>query len=163
MKNQRDVASYHALSGAPQCRDEQTLRKGTTGTHADAGVGLDLVRPIGLEPITFGSGVIALCRWCRVVQSGAEWCIMASMPSSARPLRQSVSLSANVARKVRTLARAKRASTSRVIAELVESGLQAQEAERDRFLKLADRLTSSKDPAEQAQIKEELARLTFGD
>jgi hypothetical protein len=50
-----------------------------------------------------------------------------------------------------------------VIAELVESGLQAQEAERDRFLKLADRLTSSKDPAEQAQIKEELARLTFGD
>ncbi len=88
---------------------------------------------------------------------------MASMPSSARPLRQSVSLSADMARKVRTLARAKRASTSRVIAELVESGLQAQEAERDRFLKLADRLTSSKDPAEQAQIKEELARLTFGD
>jgi hypothetical protein len=45
----------------------------------------------------------------------------------------------------------------------VESGLQAQEAERDRFLKLADRLTSSRDPAEQEQIKEELARLTFGD
>jgi hypothetical protein len=45
----------------------------------------------------------------------------------------------------------------------VESGLQAQEAERDRFFKLADRLTSSTDPAEQEQIKEELARLTFGD
>ena len=85
------------------------------------------------------------------------------MPSSARPLRQSVTLSAGVARRVRTLARAKRSSTSRVIAELVESGLQAQDAERDRFLKLADRLTSSRDPAEQEQIKEELARLTFGD
>ena len=85
------------------------------------------------------------------------------MPSSARSLRQSVTLSAGVARKVRTLARAKRASASRIIAELVESGLQAQEAERDRFLKLADRLTSSRDPAEQEQIKEELARLTFGD
>ena len=80
----------------------------------------------------------------------------------ARPLRQSVTLSAGVARRVRTLARAKRASTSRVIAELVESGLQVQDAERDRFLKLAGRLTSSRDPAEQEQIKEELARLTFG-
>lgn len=37
-------------------------------------------------------------------------------------------------------------------------GLQAQDAERDRFLQLADRLTRSKDRAE--QIKEEL---TFGD
>ena len=86
-----------------------------------------------------------------------------SMPSSARPLRQSVTLSAGVARRVRTLAGAKRASTSRVIAELVESGLEAQDAERNRFLQLADRLSSSKDPAEQQRIKEELARLTFGD
>ena len=85
------------------------------------------------------------------------------MPSSAKGLRQSVTLSAGVARRVRSLARVKRASTSRVIAELVESGLQAQDAERDRFLQLADRLTRSKDRAEQEQIKEELARLTFGD
>lgn len=49
-----------------------------------------------------------------------------------------------------------------MIAELVESGLQAQDAQRERFLKLADRLTSSRDPGEQKQIKEELARLTFG-
>ena len=74
-----------------------------------------------------------------------------------------MTLSAGVARRVRTLARAKRASTSRVIAELVDAGLQAQDAERDRFLQLADRLTESQDRAEQEQIKEELARLTFGD
>jgi hypothetical protein len=49
------------------------------------------------------------------------------------------------------------------MAELVESGLQAQDAERDRFLRLADRLTESQDRVEQEQIKEELARLTFGD
>jgi hypothetical protein len=85
------------------------------------------------------------------------------MPSSARPFRQSVTLSAGVARRIRTLARAKRSSASRVIAELVESGLQVQDAERDRFLQLADRLTTSQDPVEQARIKEELARLTFGD
>jgi hypothetical protein len=74
-----------------------------------------------------------------------------------------VTLSAGVARKIRALARARKASASRVIAELVESGLEAQEAERDRFLKLADRLRSSRDPDEQQEIKEELARLTFGD
>jgi hypothetical protein len=73
-----------------------------------------------------------------------------------------VTLSAGVARRVRTVARATRTSTSRVIADLVQSGLQAQDAERTRFLKLAEQLTSSKDPAEQEQIKEELARLTFG-
>ena len=38
-----------------------------------------------------------------------------------------------------------------------------QDAERDRFLQLADRLTKSKDTAEQKRIKEELARLTLGD
>jgi len=57
----------------------------------------------------------------------------------------------------------KKASASRVIAELVESGLEAQDAERDRFLRLADRLTRSKDRVEQEQLKEELARFTFGD
>ena len=85
------------------------------------------------------------------------------MPSTAKPLRQSVTLSAGVARRVRALARVKKASASRVIAELVESGLEAQDAERDRFLRLADRLTRSKDRVEQEQLKEELARLTFGD
>jgi len=39
----------------------------------------------------------------------------------------------------------------------------AKDAERRRFVQLADRLSSSKDPAEQERIKEELARLTFGD
>ena len=86
-----------------------------------------------------------------------------SVPSSAKPLRQSVTLSAGVARRVRALARVKKASASRVIAELVESGLEANQSERDRFLQLADRLARSTDQAEQKRIKEELARLTFGD
>jgi len=31
------------------------------------------------------------------------------------------------------------------------------------FLKLADRLTRSRDPDEQTRLKEELARMTFGE
>ena len=84
------------------------------------------------------------------------------MPNANKPLRQTVSLSPRVARRVRALARIKKASASRVIAELVESGLEAQDTERERFLQLADRLTRSTDPAEQKRIMEDLARLTFG-
>jgi hypothetical protein len=84
------------------------------------------------------------------------------MPNANKPLRQSVSLSPRVARRVRALARLKKASVSRVIAALVESGLEAQDTERERFFRLADRLTSSTDPAEQRRIKEDLTRLTFG-
>jgi hypothetical protein len=79
-----------------------------------------------------------------------------------KPLRQSVSLSPRVVRRIRVLAKTRKTSASRVIAELIESGLDAQERERQHFLQLADRLARSKDPQEQSRLKEELARLTFG-
>lgn len=84
------------------------------------------------------------------------------MASTGKSFRQSVSLPPRIARRVKALAKTKKASASRVIAELVETGLDAEERERERFLEIADRLTRSDDPAEQKQLKEELARLTFG-
>jgi hypothetical protein len=50
-----------------------------------------------------------------------------------------------------------------VIADLVETGLEAQESEKRRFFDLADRLTRSDDPEEQSRLKDELARMTFGE
>ena len=85
------------------------------------------------------------------------------MPSPSRPLRQTVTLPAPVARKVRAVAQASKTSTSKAIAALVESGLQAREQERREFLELADRLSRSRDPEEQRRVKDELARRTFGD
>ena len=85
------------------------------------------------------------------------------MGTAEKTQRQSVSLAPRVARRVRALARSRRTSASRVIAELVETGLEAQEAEKERFFGLADRLTRSEDPDEQRLLKEELARMTFGD
>jgi DNA-binding MarR family transcriptional regulator len=56
------------------------------------------------------------------------------MPNANKPLRQSVSLSPRVARRVRALARLKKASASRVIAELIKSGLEARTRnENDSF------------------------------
>ena len=85
------------------------------------------------------------------------------MPTAEKPVRQSVSLPPRIARRVRSLAKASRTSATRVLVELIESGLDAREQERERFLDLADRLARSRDPAEQTRLKEELARMTFGE
>jgi hypothetical protein len=74
-----------------------------------------------------------------------------------------VSLPPPVARRVRALVRAQKTSENRVLVELIESGLEAREREKAHFFELADRLARTKDPAEAAALKAELARLTFGD
>jgi hypothetical protein len=80
-----------------------------------------------------------------------------------RPVRQTVTLPAPVARKVRAVAQASRTSTSKAITALIESGLNARAREKQEFLELADRLSRTRDPEEQRRLKEELARRTFGD
>ena len=85
------------------------------------------------------------------------------MSTAEKAVRQSVTLSLRVARRVKSLAKSRRTSASRVLVELVESGLEAVDREKQHFLDLAERLAQSKDPAEQARLKDELARLTFGD
>ena len=79
-----------------------------------------------------------------------------------KPVRKSVSLPPRVARRVRTLARTGRTSANKVLVELIETGLEARDAEKRRFLELADRLAATDDPKEQKRLKEELARMTFG-
>lgn len=87
----------------------------------------------------------------------------AAMSTRTRSVRQSVSLSPSVAHRVRALARTKRTSASRVLADLVQSGLESKEREKKYFLELAERLARSRDPAQQKALKAELARLTFGE
>ena len=97
---------------------------------------------------------------------GALWCIVVypdAMPITERPVRRSVSLPARVARRVKSLAQTSRTSASRVIADLIESGLDAREQEKKRFFEFADRLSRSRDPEERKRLKEELARMTFGE
>ena len=85
------------------------------------------------------------------------------MATIDKPVRQSVSLPASTARRVRSLAKAQHTSASRILADLIESGLEAKEREKQRFLELAERLAVTADPAEQARLKDELARMTFGE
>ncbi len=85
------------------------------------------------------------------------------MPTAKKPVRKSVSVPAVLARRIRSLAKARRLSENRVLVELIESGLEAKERERLHYLDLLEQLRASDDEAEQERLMEELAQLTFGD
>ena len=69
----------------------------------------------------------------------------------------------SIARRVRALAKSRKTSANRVLVDLIEVGLQSKEGEKNRFFALVNRLTQSRDAAERQRLKEELARMTFGD
>lgn len=85
------------------------------------------------------------------------------MATAQKAVRQSVSLPFRTAKRVRALAKAQKASANRVLVELIETGLESKEAEKQRFFELAERLMASTDARERKKIKEELARMTFGE
>ena len=85
------------------------------------------------------------------------------MPSIEKPVRQSVSLPARLARRVQTLAKNRKTSTNRVLVELIETGIESKKAQKSRFFELADQLSATSDLAERKQIKKMLARMTFGE
>jgi hypothetical protein len=64
---------------------------------------------------------------------------------------------------VQALAKRQRTSANRVIVDLIESGLEAREREKLAFFELADRLAHASDRGEQKRLKDELARMTFGE
>ncbi len=84
------------------------------------------------------------------------------MAKARATIRQSVSLPAPVAKRVREAAKKGNTSANRVLLDLIEAGLKAREAEKERFFALAERLGQAPDAAERQRIKQELARMTFG-
>ena len=97
-----------------------------------------------------------------MMQGGAKWCNICYMGAKTA-IRQSVTLPSDVAKRVQALAKRQRASANRVIVELIETGLDAREREKKYFFELADRLADSTEPSEQKRLKQELARLTYGE
>ena len=85
------------------------------------------------------------------------------MSKTVKPVRQSVSLPSQVARRVKALARTRKSSANRVLVDLIQTGLESAENERRRFFDLADRLAVASDPGERQRLKQELARMTFGE
>ncbi|MDA8105107.1 MAG: hypothetical protein M0Z71_06955 [Nitrospiraceae bacterium] len=84
------------------------------------------------------------------------------MATTEKAVRQSVSLPPPLARRVKALAKSQKVSSNRILVDLVEAGLRSKEEEKRKFLELADRLSKSTDAKEQQELKEQLARMTFG-
>jgi hypothetical protein len=61
------------------------------------------------------------------------------------------------------MAKTRKTSANRVLVDLIEAGLHSKDAEKERFFALVNRLTESSDSAERQRVKDELARLTFGE
>lgn len=54
-------------------------------------------------------------------------------------------------------------SANRVLVDLIEAGLKSKETEKERFFSLVNRLTQAEDAVEKRRLKEELARMTYGE
>ncbi len=85
------------------------------------------------------------------------------MGTIEKAVRQSVSLPSPLAKRVKALAKNRKVSSNRILVELVETGLRSKEEEKHRFFELTDRLSTSTDTKEQQELKEQLARMTFGE
>jgi len=85
------------------------------------------------------------------------------MAETEKAVRQSVSIPARIAKRVRALAKKEKASANRVLVGLIEAGLESKEAEKERFFALANQLSETTDSQERKRLKQELARMTFGE
>ncbi len=84
------------------------------------------------------------------------------MRMANRAVRQSVSLPANVAAQVRSLARARRLSANRMLVELIENGMEAEKRKQQEFFNLAERFRGATDPDEVKRLGDEMGRMVFG-
>jgi hypothetical protein len=81
---------------------------------------------------------------------------------AAKTVRQSVSLPLNIATQVRSLAKVRKLSASRMLVELIESGMKAEKRKHQEFFDLAERFRSATDPADVKRLGDQMGRMVFG-
>jgi hypothetical protein len=84
------------------------------------------------------------------------------MRTANKTVRQSVSLPANIAAHVRTLAKARRLSANRMLLELIENGIKAEKRKEQEFFDLAERFRSAADPEEVKPLSNQMGGMLFG-
>jgi len=85
------------------------------------------------------------------------------MSTANKIVRQSVSLPATTAAKVRSLAKTRKLSSNRMFVELIENGIEAEKRKQQEFFDLAERFRSTDDPEEAKRLGDQLGRMVFGD
>ena len=84
------------------------------------------------------------------------------MATNRKPVRQSITLPATVANQVRTMAKRRRLSANRILIELIEQGIEAQNKKERSFGELAERFRAASDPKEIQKLGDELGQMVFG-
>jgi metal-responsive CopG/Arc/MetJ family transcriptional regulator len=84
------------------------------------------------------------------------------MKTDVRTVRQSVSLPPKLAKQVGSMAKSRKLSKNRMLLELIENGIDADERKRQEFFALAERFRNEKDAEIANQLGDELGRMVFG-
>jgi metal-responsive CopG/Arc/MetJ family transcriptional regulator len=85
------------------------------------------------------------------------------MGTSQKVIRQSVTMPANLANKVRRMAKGRRTSASRMLVELVEEGIELRKRKEAEFLNLAGRFRAATDPKDVERLGNEMGHMIFGE
>ncbi|SPE42653.1 conserved hypothetical protein [Candidatus Sulfotelmatobacter sp. SbA7] len=83
--------------------------------------------------------------------------------ASTKHVRRSVTLPTKIARQVETLAKQRALSDNRVLVELIEQGIEAQQQKEKAFFQLAERFRAASDPEQVKQLGNQLGRFVFGE
>ena len=82
--------------------------------------------------------------------------------TEAKTVRQSISLPVKTAMQVRTMAKSRRLSATRMLVELIENGIEAEERKQREFFDLAERFRTERDPKEIKRLGNQMGRMVFG-
>jgi hypothetical protein len=83
--------------------------------------------------------------------------------ASHKQVRRSVTLPAPVAQQVNRIAKRRRLSDNRVLVELIEEGIEAQQQKEKAFFQLAEKFRAASDPEQVKRLGDEMGRFVFGE
>ena len=98
----------------------------------------------------------------RLVYIGTIVVHTGDMAAKNKKVRQSISLPAKVAAQVRTIAKTRKLSSSRILVELIENGIEAEKNKQQEFLELAELFRNTSDPQEAKRLGDKLGKMVFG-
>lgn len=83
--------------------------------------------------------------------------------STPKQVRRSLTLPAQVAKQVDSLAKRRRLSDNRILVELIELGIEARKEREKAFFDIAERFRASQEPEEVKRLGDKLGRFVFGE
>jgi hypothetical protein len=68
----------------------------------------------------------------------------------------------NVAAQLRDLAKTRKLSANKMLADLIENGMEAEKRKQQEFMEVAERFRAATDPKEVRRLGDQMGRMVFG-